>query len=159
MLQSARKVCHLRELLVVPLGLEKVDENGESHPIVMGCYGIGSDRLIATIVEHHHDEAGIQWPITVAPYQIALISLANDKSPEVAEAAEAFAEELGVTWPIALDTEQRNFHRWQEGPTAWWPTVYLIDSDNQVRMQQRGDDTRHYARLADYIERLLAEET
>jgi len=68
------------------------------------------------------------------------------------------AADLGVTWPIALDTDKRNFHRWQEGPTAWWPTVYLIDGDNQVRMQQRGDGTHHYVRLASYIERLLAGE-
>lgn len=65
------------------------------------------------------------------------------------------AEELGVTWPIALDTDKRNFHRWQEGPTAWWPTVYLIDGEGRLRMQQRGDGTHHYVRLADYIERLL----
>lgn len=68
------------------------------------------------------------------------------------------AADLGVTWPIALDTDKRNFHRWQEGPTAWWPTVYLIDGDNQLRMQQRGDGTHHYVRLADYVERLLADE-
>ncbi|MDG2026849.1 MAG: redoxin domain-containing protein [Acidimicrobiales bacterium] len=68
------------------------------------------------------------------------------------------AADLGVDWPIALDTDKRNFHRWQEGPTAWWPTVYLIDGDNQIRMQQSGDGTHHYVRLADYIERLLAGE-
>jgi len=68
------------------------------------------------------------------------------------------AADLGVVWPIALDTEKRNFHRWQEGPQAWWPTVYLIDGDNQLRMQQRGDGTKHYVRLAESIERLLAGE-
>jgi thiol-disulfide isomerase/thioredoxin len=77
-----------------------------------------------------------------------------DYEADVDRIVEAAAD-LGVTWPIALDTNKRNFHRWQEGPTAWWPTVYLIDGDNQVRMQQRGDSTRHYVRLADYIERLL----
>ena len=68
------------------------------------------------------------------------------------------AAELGVTWPIALDTDKRNFHRWQPGSTAYWPTVYLIDGDNQLRMRQRGDGTHHYVRLAEYIERLLAGE-
>ena len=92
------------------------------------------------------------------------INIVGVHAPEFAYEAEIdniveAAAELGVTWPIALDTDKRNFHRWQDGPTAWWPTVYLIDGDNQVRMQQRGDGTRHYARLADYIERLLDGET
>ena len=81
-----------------------------------------------------------------------------DYEADVGSIIEAAAD-LGVTWPIALDTEKRNFHRWQDGPTAWWPTVYLIDGDNELRMQQRGDGTHHYVRLADYIERLLAGET
>ena len=65
------------------------------------------------------------------------------------------AAELGVTWPIALDTNKRNFHRWQEGPTAYWPRVYLIDSDNQIRLDKRGDRSSNYALLYEYVERLL----
>lgn len=67
----------------------------------------------------------------------------------------AAAAELGVTWPIALDTNKRNFHRWQEGPTAYWPRVYLIDSDNQIRLDKRGDRTSNYALLYEYVDRLL----
>jgi len=76
------------------MGATYTDENGDSHPIVMGSYGIGSDRLIATIIEEHHDENGIQWPITVAPYQVALISLFNKKTPEVAEVADNIYQQL-----------------------------------------------------------------
>ena len=65
------------------------------------------------------------------------------------------AAELGVTWPIALDTKKRNFHRWQEGPTAYWPRVYLIDGDNQIRLDKRGDRSSNYALLYEYVERLL----
>lgn len=67
----------------------------------------------------------------------------------------AAAAELGVTWPVALDTNKRNFHRWQEGPTAYWPRVYLIDSDNQIRLDKRGDRTSNYALLYEYVDRLL----
>ena len=76
------------------MGATYTDEDGNSHPIVMGSYGIGSGRLIASIIEEHHDENGIQWPITVAPYQIALISLFTKKTPEVIEAADAMYEQL-----------------------------------------------------------------
>jgi len=78
----------------VAMGATYLDENGEEKPIVMGSYGIGTGRLMAVIVELHHDEAGIQWPITVAPYQVMLVSLATEKTPEVAEAAEKLYADL-----------------------------------------------------------------
>lgn len=67
------------------------------------------------------------------------------------------AAELGVTWPIALDTHKRNFHRWQEGPTAYWPRVYVIDSDNRIRYDKRGDRAATYQRLYEVVEQLLTE--
>ena len=67
------------------------------------------------------------------------------------------AANLGVTWPIALDTEKRNFHRWQEGPTGYWPRVYLIDEDGQIRLNSRGDRDSVYAELHEFVGRLLEE--
>ena len=64
---------------------------------------------------------------------------------------------LGVTWPIALDTQKYNFHVWQEGPTGYWPRVYVIDSDNQIRFDRRGDSPLKYEELYQIVERLLAE--
>ena len=72
----------------IAMGATYLDENGETHPIVMGSYGIGTGRLMAVLIENHHDDNGIQWPITVAPYQVMLISLATEKTPEVTAAAE-----------------------------------------------------------------------
>ena len=57
------------------LGLNFVDEKGGKHPVVMGAYGIGISRLMATIVEIHNDDRGIIWPESVAPYKFHLISL------------------------------------------------------------------------------------
>jgi prolyl-tRNA synthetase len=51
------------------------DADGVQKPIVMGSYGIGSGRLLACIAEEHHDDKGLIWPITVAPYQVHLVSL------------------------------------------------------------------------------------
>jgi len=67
------------------------------------------------------------------------------------------AAELGVVWPIALDTTKYNFHVWQEGPTGYWPRVYIIDSDNQIRFDRRGDGAHTYRELYATVERLLAE--
>ncbi len=57
------------------LGLNFTDEKGDKHPVVMGAYGIGISRLMATIVEIHNDGVGIIWPENVAPYKVHLISL------------------------------------------------------------------------------------
>lgn len=56
-------------------GLSYTDENGKKHPVVMGAYGIGPGRLMGTVVEVHHDDKGIIWPESIAPFQIHLVSL------------------------------------------------------------------------------------
>lgn len=76
------------------MGATYLDENGETKPIVMGSYGIGSGRLMACVIEHHHDENGIQWPITIAPYQVMIVGLGNEKSPEVITAADQIYHDL-----------------------------------------------------------------
>jgi prolyl-tRNA synthetase len=72
------------------MGCNYLDKQGQSHPIVMGSYGIGTGRLLACIAEEHHDEHGLIWPVTVAPYQIHLLSLSwkstsSDLDPNIAE--------------------------------------------------------------------------
>lgn len=57
------------------LGATYQDRDGNSHPVVMGSYGIGSGRLLACIAEEHNDDNGLVWPISVAPYQVHLIVL------------------------------------------------------------------------------------
>ncbi|MDR2110602.1 MAG: proline--tRNA ligase [Spirochaetaceae bacterium] len=57
------------------MGVRYLDENGKSHTPIMGCYGIGLDRALASVIEEHHDEAGIVWPMTVAPYQVIVIPI------------------------------------------------------------------------------------
>ena len=67
------------------------------------------------------------------------------------------AADLGVVWPIALDTNKRNFHRWQEGNIGYWPRVYVIDGDNQIRFDRTGDGRATYAQLYETVEQLLAD--
>jgi prolyl-tRNA synthetase len=70
-------------------GANYLDEDGRERPIVMGSYGIGPGRTIAAIVEQHHDEQGIVWPQSVAPYDVHVVAL-----PGVAEHAGAAASAL-----------------------------------------------------------------
>src|SRR5439155_24387135 len=57
-----------------PMGATFLDEGGKEHPIVMGSYGIGLGRVMAAAVEQHHDENGIAWPETIAPYEVHVVA-------------------------------------------------------------------------------------
>lgn len=73
-------VFKLRTKYSQSMGAYFVDKDGQKKLIWMGCYGIGLGRLMATVVEAHHDEKGILWPKEVAPYQVHLIELKSKNS-------------------------------------------------------------------------------
>jgi prolyl-tRNA synthetase len=76
------------------LGAEYLDEEGKSHPIVMGSYGIGSGRVAATIVEQHYDDKGIRWPVSVAPFDVSLIWIGSADDAAPIEAADKIYADL-----------------------------------------------------------------
>ena len=80
------------------LGLNYSDENNALKPVVMGCYGIGIERIIAAVVEQNHDEKGIIWPMNIAPYKVAivLINPKDEKQKEVAEQLYKQLNDLGI---------------------------------------------------------------
>src|SRR6185503_13436102 len=72
-----------------------VDEDGKQKPIIMGCYGIGVSRLIAAIVETHHDDKGIIWPQEVAPFDVEILPLAtSDADQEIISLGKKYLSEL-----------------------------------------------------------------
>jgi len=74
-----------------PMGATFLDEDGKAHPFIMGSYGIGLGRVMAAAVEQHHDENGIAWPETIAPYEVHLVALpgAEEIAERAADAIEA----------------------------------------------------------------------
>jgi len=66
-----------------------IDEKGATHPMEMGCYGIGITRIVAAAIEQNHDEKGIIWPDPMAPFKVAVIPLGYRKGEAVKAAAEA----------------------------------------------------------------------
>ena len=84
-----------------------LDVKGENTTIVMGCYGIGVSRLVAAAIEQHHDDNGIRWPISIAPYQVHLVQLGNE--PEVVAEIARLEQELEAAGIEVLvdDREER----------------------------------------------------
>ncbi|SDY47035.1 proline--tRNA ligase [Thermoactinomyces sp. DSM 45892] len=70
-----------------------LDQNGKEQSVIMGCYGIGISRAMASVVEQHHDENGIVWPASIAPFHVHLIAV-NMKDEAQRETAEKLYEEL-----------------------------------------------------------------
>ncbi|HEY7708624.1 MAG TPA: proline--tRNA ligase [Candidatus Entotheonella sp.] len=69
------------------LGGMYLDRDGTEKPVVMGCYGIGSGRTLACVLEEHHDEKGICFPISIAPYHVHCVAM-TQRAPEVADIAD-----------------------------------------------------------------------
>lgn len=92
-----------------PLKAEFLDENGKSRPFVMGTYGIGISRLLAAIIEQHHDEKGCIWTKASAPFAVEII-VSNIKKEEEREAGEALYKDLkeaGIE--VLLDDRKERF--------------------------------------------------
>jgi len=75
------------------LGAKFLDENGQEKPCLMGCYGIGINRILASALELGNDKDGIIWPITIAPFEV-LITCVNQEDQKVAQTAEKIYQKL-----------------------------------------------------------------
>lgn len=80
------------------MGANFLDEKGESKPLIMGCYGIGVNRTMATVIEQNHDENGIIWPLAIAPYQVIVIPAVTKDEEQVRIAEEIYnkLKEMGI---------------------------------------------------------------
>ena len=76
------------------LGAEFLDAQGTKHPIIMGSYGIGMERIFACYIEHHYDEKGIIWTKPLAPFDIHILTMSPNKFPEVKQYADSLYETL-----------------------------------------------------------------
>jgi len=129
----------------VPLGATFLDEDGGEKPLVMGCYGIGPGRVIAAIIEQHHDEHGILWPAEVAPYDVHVVALqgAEDVALQAAEAYSAAGFDV-----ILDDRVARPGEKFADADLIGAPIRItagkksLDDGMVDVRNRASGDDTR-----------------
>jgi prolyl-tRNA synthetase len=80
-----------------------LDADGMSHPILMGCYGIGVGRIMAAMVEQSNDEKGIIWPFSIAPYHVALVGLDLDKAEMGSAAEQLYADLLSAGVEVLFD--------------------------------------------------------
>jgi prolyl-tRNA synthetase len=129
-----------------------LNENGKNVPMTMGCYGIGVSRIVAAAIEQNHDDRGIIWPASMAPFQLAIVPLNMQKSAAVASAAEDLYQQLQAAGVEVL-LDDRN-----ERPGVKFADMELIGIPHRIVIGDRalGEDKIEYKGRQDEDSQLIA---
>ncbi|NBU50627.1 MAG: proline--tRNA ligase, partial [Betaproteobacteria bacterium] len=109
-----------------------LDETGKPQFFEMGCYGIGVTRILGAAIEQGHDERGIIWPASIAPFEVVICPIGMDRSPEVKAAAQTLYEQLLAQGVDALLDDRG------ERPGAMFADWELIGVPLRVVFSDRG---------------------
>lgn len=141
-----------------------LDEHGESRPLVMGCYGIGVSRTMAAVVEQHHDEQGIRWPVAVAPYHVIIVPVnyGDEAQREAADSLYAQLADAGVE-VVLDDRDERAGVKFNDAELIGFPWRITIGpralAEGEVELKSRDglvDERVAVGDAADFVQRRLA---
>ena len=137
-----------------------IDENGKNTPFVMGCYGIGVTRTMASIIEQHHDENGIVWPLSVAPYHVSVIpvNIKDEEQMKVAEELYNSLKDLGVE-VLMDDRNERAGVKFKDSEIIGIPmrvTVGKKISEGAVEFKLRAGGDNEVIKIEDVCNRVKA---
>ncbi len=143
------------------MGATFIDEDGKSKPFLMGCYGIGVTRTLASIIEQHNDENGIIWPMEVAPYHVVVIP-ANSKNEEQMKVAEEIYNKLKTMKLDVLldDRNERAGVKFKDADLMGVPmriTVGKKVSEGEVEFKLRSNSEVETLSIEDVYNRVEAE--
>jgi prolyl-tRNA synthetase len=147
-LQTAIEVGHIFKLetrYTEPLEATFLDEDSKEKPLIMGSYGIGPARTMAAIVEQHHDDDGIKWPSSVAPYDVHVVALPGleDQADEVAAKLEAAGDDV-----LLDDRDRRAGEKFADADLLGLPVRVTVgkktldDGAVDVRSRETGEESR-----------------
>ena len=86
-----------------PMNAVYTDQNGKTHPYVMGCYGIGITRTAAAAIEAHHDDYGIKWPVAIAPYHVVVIPVSTNDELQMSVATKIYEDLKNAGIEVVFD--------------------------------------------------------
>ena len=135
------------------------DENQQDHPLVMGCYGIGVSRTLAAVIEQHHDEDGIIWPVSVAPYH-AIVTLVKPKDETQSKLAEDIYQRLLTAGVEAVidDRDERPGVKFKDADLLGFPiriTVGKRAGEGIVEYKLRRDSEKTEISVEEAIENAI----
>ncbi|WP_097028501.1 proline--tRNA ligase [Clostridium peptidivorans] len=143
------------------MGAQFQDENGENKPLVMGCYGIGINRTMATVIEQNHDENGIVWPLSIAPYQVIVIPAVMKDEDQVKTAEEIYdkLKSMGVE-AILDDRNERAGVKFKDADLIGIPmriTVGKKIQEGKIEFKLRESSDIEVLELEDIYNKVKAE--
>ena len=144
------------------MGATYLDEKGVEIPIIMGCYGIGINRIMAAAIEAGHDDNGVIWPISLAPYQVSLIPLQVNKA-EVMDLTRELEQELEAAGVDVLtdDRDQRPGVKFKDVDLIGVPLRVVIGErglkDGSIEVKWRHEAAARNLPLATAAQAILAE--
>ncbi|MBC7220444.1 proline--tRNA ligase [Candidatus Bipolaricaulota bacterium] len=129
------------------LGATFLDREGQARPLVMGCYGIGIGRLLAAVIESHHDEEGIVWPASVAPFHVLVTVLNPTAQPQLALATSIAAHLAQQGLDVLLDDRERSpGEKFHDAKLVGIPVLVAIGPrslrNGEVETERRRDSAR-----------------
>lgn len=134
-----------------------LDENGQENLMVMGCYGVGVSRTMAAAIEQHHDDDGIIWPVSIAPYQVVIVPI-NIKDEAQMTLCEKLYEELksaGVE-VVFDDRDERSGVKFKDADLIGYPVRITIGpkalKENSVEVKVRRTKESMLYPLGEHIE-------
>lgn len=135
------------------------DENQQDHPLVMGCYGIGVSRTLAAVIEQHHDEDGIIWPVSVAPYHV-IVTLVKPKDETQSKLAEDIYQRLLTAGVEAVidDRDERPGVKFKDADLLGFPiriTVGKRAGEGIVEYKLRRDSEKTEISVEEAIENAI----
>ncbi|MDR2078664.1 MAG: proline--tRNA ligase, partial [Treponema sp.] len=139
-----------------------LDENGKSHTPIMGCYGIGLDRTLASAIEEHHDDQGIIWPITIAPFHVIIVPIKYDGAVKAAADSIAAALEKKGVEVLLDDRNERPGVKFNDADLTGIPYRLVVGDKNlagdspKVEVKRRGEKDSRLAELSTAAEELAA---
>ena len=141
------------------MGAMYVDENQKEQPIVMGCYGIGVTRTLAAVVEQHHDENGIIWPMSVAPYHVIITLVKPDDETQAAAAEKIYKALNDARVEVLLDDrKERPGVKFKDADLLGIPvriTVGKLAGEGKVEYKLRRDAEKEEITMEDAISRTI----
>lgn len=143
------------------LGATFLDDDGVRRPIVMGCYGIGVSRTLAAIVEQHHDEAGIKWPVSVAPYEVVIVPVRYEDPAQKEVADEVYHHLAAAGVEVVLDDrDERAGVKFKDADLIGFPLRITVGpkalQEGAVEFRWRQDGTQELVALPDVVAHVLA---
>ena len=142
------------------MGATVLDAEGVTRPMIMGCYGIGIGRALAAVVESHHDDRGMIWPVSIAPFEVAItiVKMNDQESVDVADKLYGDLMAAGVD-VIIDDRDERPGVKFADSELIGIPYRITIGpkglADGNVEFTARSDGERRDIALGEIVDHVL----